>query len=154
MLALGAHKSTGLYPTTSAPQQRWCPFLIWWFVMEWACVSLFLCSNSKQHAHTHKVTWIHTDNKAQVQTWKMGARKNKTSMFALPDSRAAPGFLMEKHISPFKPSRLRSSSVCGLSVINLFLTEARLYVRDFFFPSAGRMFFVLTTLAERHSLFA
>lgn len=87
----------------------------------------------KQHDNTQKLTWVHTDNKAQVQTWKMGVRENKTSMFALPDSHAAPGFLMEKHISALKPSQLRSFSVCGLSVINLFLTEARLYVRFSFF---------------------
>lgn len=63
----------------------------------------------------------------------MGVRENKTSVFALPASPAAPGFLMEKHISALKPSRLRSFSVRGLSLINLFLTEARLYVKDFFF---------------------
>lgn len=71
-----------------------------------------------------------------------------TSVFAHPECTltqmyTATGFLMEKHISLPKPFSL---SDCSPIIINLYLTVAQLYEKDFL---AVRTFFALSTFAEK-----
>lgn len=117
--ALGTRKSTGIYP--AAAQQRRC-----------SISNLTVCRGMDPLC-THKVTWTHTDNKARVQTGEKKNRRAQKQSGHIYAQTPLQVFLMEKHISPVKASRLRSLSLsgCGPGLINLFLTGAWLYVRDF-----------------------
>lgn len=86
------------------------------------------------HTHIHTKSHGYTQiTKPKFKHGKWECAENKASMFVLPGSNAATGFLMEKHISPVKPGSGPSLSVCGPSLINLFLT-GRGCMWEIFFP--------------------
>lgn len=153
MLAPGAHKSTGIYPTTSATQQRWGSISNLMICRGMAPLFRFYAQtadNMTTHRKSHGYTQI---TKPKFKHGKWECVKTKQACLRSQTRTPPQVFSWKSTLAPLNPAG-SGPSVCGLSVINLFLTEARLYVRDFFFFSAGRMFFVLTTLAERSSLFA
>lgn len=111
----------------------------------------------------------HTDNKAQDETWKKDADIHKqvvsasmrthaalkTHMHICALTHALPSLNTKPQVFSWKNTLVLlkaiariifSLSECSLSVMNLYLTAAQLYDRDF---SAGRTFLVLSVFAER-----